>query len=84
MKIYNSQLVMGLVYRSTLELLQSNLQVITMAWYREILVWAPSWLASCAPCVTWCKTTGPVYFISQDKIQERENKRCFKDTTYKY
>lgn len=52
MKIYNSQLVMSLVYRSTLELLQSTLQVYitTMAWYREIHTLAPSRLASCVIC----------------------------------
>lgn len=79
MKIYNSQLVMGLVYRSTLELLQSTLQVYvtTMAWYREIHVWVPSWLASCVVCCKKTKkTTGPVYFIivrtksRRDRVKE--------------
>lgn len=95
MKIYNSQLVMGLVYRSTLELLQSTLQVYvtTMAWYREIHVWVPSWLASCVVC---CKKQNKkknqtkkdnracVLHYCQDKIQERQSKGGFKDTTYKY
>ncbi len=70
MKIYNAQLVMGLVYRSTLQV-----YIPTMAWYREIHVWVPSWLASCVICCKK-KTTWPVYFITvrtksrRDRVKE--------------
>lgn len=85
MKIYNSQLVMSLVYRSTLELLQSTLQVYvtTTAWCRGMHVWAPSRLAS---CVIRCKnkTTGLCTSFVGTNFQERQSKGGLKDTAYKY
>lgn len=57
MKIYNSQLVMSLICRSTLQVC-----VATMVWCRQIHVRAPCCLAS------WVtrnkKITGPAYFIT--------------------
>lgn len=74
MKIYNSQLVMGLVYRSTFELLQSALQITTRTWYKEI-----------HPCrvgrsLCWLL----VLHYCLDEIQEQLRRGDFKNTTYKY
>lgn len=78
MKIYNSQLVMSLVYRSTLQV-----YITTMAWYREIHVQAPScWLLvlHVAKKDNWAC----VLHYYPDTIQERQSKGSLKDTTYKY